>query len=655
MKAVRAPWNELFFLFLISVTMLGCGAVQGAAPAEPASSNYVSANASKLNFGTVVVGGSQTLVTTITNSSRRSVTIQKTSVSGSAFTVVSPALPLTLGARQSVQFTVQCAPNAAGSLAGSVVLTTTASAPAPPISLSATAVMPGQLSPAPSTLSFGSVALGQTVTSSATLTNSGSSSLTISQLTVSNTAFQLSGVNTPLTLGPGQSASLGVSFKPQTAGAASGTISATSSASLSASGSSSASISTPPKTISIALAGTGSAAAGQLSASPMSVSFAGTQVGKTASLPVTITNSGSSAVQLSQALASGAAFAVSGFSAPLTLQPGQTAVANVVYSPTATGTASGSLTLTSNASNPNVMIPLAGTATAATTAGSVSATPSSLSFGSVQAGSSKSQSETLSNTGGSNVTISQANVSGSGFSLSGLEVPLTLSPNQSFTFGVLFAPQAGGSASGSIALVSDASSAPSIALSGTATAAGQLTISPATLNFGNVTVGASQTLTATLTASGAGVSLSSADVSSSEFALTGLSLPLTLAAGQSVAVTVQFTPQASGAAAASASFASNASSPNITETLQGTGVAAPQHSVALAWSAITAAAGYYVYRGSTSGGPYSKVNTSPDGSTSYSDTSVQAGQTYFYVTTAVDGSGNESDYSNEVQAAIPTP
>jgi fibronectin type 3 domain-containing protein len=41
--------------------------------------------------------------------------------------------------------------------------------------------------------------------------------------------------------------------------------------------------------------------------------------------------------------------------------------------------------------------------------------------------------------------------------------------------------------------------------------------------------------------------------------------------------------------------------------------------------------------------------------TTYTDSSVQAGQTYFYVTTAVDGSGKESANSNQTQAVVPTP
>jgi uncharacterized repeat protein (TIGR03803 family) len=79
------------------------------------------------------------------------------------------------------------------------------------------------------------------------------------------------------------------------------------------------------------------------------------------------------------------------------------------------------------------------------------------------------------------------------------------------------------------------------------------------------------------------------------------------------------------------------------------------HTVGLSWDASTSqdVIGYNVYRGPSSDGPYTKLNTTLDPFTSYSDGSVQAGQTYFYVTTAVDSQGNESAYSNQTQAAIP--
>jgi len=78
--------------------------------------------------------------------------------------------------------------------------------------------------------------------------------------------------------------------------------------------------------------------------------------------------------------------------------------------------------------------------------------------------------------------------------------------------------------------------------------------------------------------------------------------------------------------------------------------------VSLSWAASTSTVvGYNVYRGTQSGGPYAVLNSAADASTTYTDSTVQAGQTYYYVVTAVDGSGNESVNSNQAQAVVPTP
>ncbi len=65
--------------------------------------------------------------------------------------------------------------------------------------------------------------------------------------------------------------------------------------------------------------------------------------------------------------------------------------------------------------------------------------------------------------------------------------------------------------------------------------------------------------------------------------------------------------------------------------------------------------GYNVYRGTQLGGPYTKLNSSPVSVTTYTDSTVQGGQTYFYVATAVDLNNVESVFSNEISATIPTP
>src|SRR5207253_230540 len=186
------------------------------------------------------------------------------------------------------------------------------------------------------------------------------------------------------------------------------------------------------------------------------------------------------------------------------------------------------------------------------------------------------------------------------------------------------------------------------------TSAGQLSVSPGSMSFGTVTVGATQSQSGALSASGASVTVSSASSSSSEFALTGLTYPLTIAAGQSVPFTLTFAPRMSGSTSTNILFSSNASDSSLAESATGTG--AVQHTVDLSWSpSSSTVAGYNVYRGGVSGGPYTRINSSPGVLASYTDTAVQSGQTYYYVTTAVDSTGAESGYSNEASALVPTP
>ena len=80
------------------------------------------------------------------------------------------------------------------------------------------------------------------------------------------------------------------------------------------------------------------------------------------------------------------------------------------------------------------------------------------------------------------------------------------------------------------------------------------------------------------------------------------------------------------------------------------------HTVTLSWTdSSSGTSGFNIYRSSTSGGPYTRVNSNLLSGTSFNDSNVQAGQTYFYVTTAVNNSNVESDYSNQAQAIVPSP
>jgi hypothetical protein len=612
----------------LSIPLSGTGVMPGT----------LSANPSSLAFGTVQVGKSSSLSETLTNSGGTSLTISAATASGSGFSLSGLSLPLTLSAGQSTSFTVVFAPSATGAASGNATITSNGSNSSLSIALSGTGAAQGDLIANPASLAFGNVQDGTSKSLTDTLTNSGGTSLTISAASASGSGFSLSGLSLPLTLGAGQSTSFTVLFAPTATGAASGSVTITSNGSNSS--------------LSIPLSGTG-VTQGTLSANPTSLAFGTVQVGKSSSLSETLTNSGGSSLTISAAAASGSGYSLSGLSLPLTLSAGQSTSFTVAFAPTASGSSSGSVTITSNGSNSSLSIPLSGTGA---TPGTLSPNPSSLGFGSVQVGKSANLSETVTNTGGSSVTISQANVTGAAFSISGLSLPLSLAANQSVTFTATFTPSSTGAVSGSLAIVSDASNSTlTIALSGTGTAAGQLAVSPTSLSFGNVTVGSSSSLNGSLTASGASVTINSASSTNGEFVLSGISLPLTLNAGQSTGFTVTFTPQASGATSASLSFVSNASNSPTTQTMTGTGTTPTQHTVDLNWNAVSGVAGYNVYRGTASGGPYTMINSSLDGTTSYTDSTVVSGTTYYYVVTSVDSDQAESGYSNQAQAVVPNP
>jgi|tagenome__1003787_1003787.scaffolds.fasta_scaffold20980933_3 hypothetical protein len=77
-------------------------------------------------------------------------------------------------------------------------------------------------------------------------------------------------------------------------------------------------------------------------------------------------------------------------------------------------------------------------------------------------------------------------------------------------------------------------------------------------------------------------------------------------------------------------------------------------SASLTWSPVSASdlAGYNLYRSTTSGGPFTtKVNTSVIGGTSFNDTGLTNGTTYFYVVRSIDTTGNESGNSTQTSAA----
>ncbi len=386
-------------------------------------------------------------------------------------------------------------------------------------------------------------------------------------------------------------------------------------------------------------------AANRLVASPASIRFGLVTVSQSKTQEIVLTNTGETATTISAISVSAAEFTLSEVELPTTLSAGQSTALNITFAPTGSGWTSAEITVTSNAKNSSLVIDLQGTGTDQKT---LTSTPSNLAFGQVSVGTTATRSVVLTNPRTSSLTITGFFAVGSSFSVSGPSTPVDIGAGQSITVSASYTPPAAGIASGSILVYGPTISIP---LTGTGVTIGQLNISPASLNFGNVDVGNSTTQPASLTATGGSVTISSATSSNSQFSISGISLPTTIDAGQTVAFDVVFAPSNTGADSGTLTFVSNATSQN-SESLSGTGIS-PQYSVNLSWNPSTSSvSGYNVYRG-TSPGSYAKINSSLDANTTYTDSSVVSGTTYYYSCTSVNSSGQESQYSTPVEVSIP--
>ena len=595
-------------------------------------------NVTSVSFGNVSTGSSASQLITLTNTGNAAAKITSITVSGTGFSLTGVSTPATVAPAQTSSFTANFTPAVVGNATGTVTVTSNASGSPLTISLSGTGVQAG-LSITPSSFSFGSVVEGQTKTQALTLTNTGIATLTLTQVTASGAGYSISGLITPATLTAGQSTSVTAEFSPTTAGSVLGTVNIASNA--------------PGSPTAVALTGTGVAGTVAMTPSPSSVAFGNVTAGSSGSQSVSITNTGTMSVTISQVTVNAKDVNVSGITTPVTLTPSQAASMTVSFSPTASENVSGNVTV-SNTQGASSVVPVTGTGVQA----ALSITPSSFSFGNATVGATNSQTIQLSNTGTAALTVSQVSVTGSAFSTSGLTLPLTLNPGQASTFNAQFSPTSTGSASGNLTITSNAPGSPAtVALTGTGVAATfTLSLSSNSFSFGNVNTGTSSTQPETITNTGnASVQITQISVSGSGYSLTGAGTPVGLSAGQTLTFGVIFSPMNAGSAPGTVTITSNATGSPATISLSGTGVTPTAHSVALQWDASTSTVvGYYVYRSTTSGTGYAKLNPSSAATgLTYTDTAVQDGTTYYYVTTAVDSSGTESSYSNQAQAIIP--
>ena len=444
----------------------------------------------------------------------------------------------------------------------------------------------------PASLTFASTVTGaSSATQTVTLTNSGSSALSISSIALAgtNTSSFTQTSTCAATLAVNASCAVTVTFKPTAVGAASATLTFTDNA--------------PNSPQTAALTGSGATSGPAATPSPTSLTFASTTVGATSSLQtVTLTNTGNAALTLSSIAINSSNSTSSTKPAAVTLiftqinncgttlAAGAFCTVSVIFSPTAVGAASATLTFTDNAANSPQSVALSGTGAAASSvSGSIS--PSSLTFPSTSVGAaSATQTVTFTNTGSTALASLQAVLTGTYGTLfhgaSGCSG--SLAAGASCLMNFTFNPTAAGSFSATLSVDSSTSgyATKSITLSGTAVAAPAVSFSPTSLSFSLTGLGSSsatQTITLTNTG-GAALNLTGiVTAGANPTSFTQTNNCVTVNAGASCTITVTFKPTAAGALSASLSFTDNAANSPQTVALTGTGPRSPSASRLPAW------------------------------------------------------------------------
>jgi hypothetical protein len=423
----------------------------------------VTLSTTSLSFSSTQVGSTSTMPVTITNSGTATLNVSAISQTGANASLFSHTSncggnPLAPGASCTVQVTF--APTASGSFSATMNITDNAGNSPQSVALSGTATTSGAaVTLSPTSLSFSSTQLGSTTTLPLTITNSGTATLNVSAISQTGTSASLFSHTSNCggnPIAPGKSCTAQVTFTPTAAGSFSATLNVTDNAGNS------------PQTVAL----TGTAVAGPIAKlSATSLSFPSTQVGSTSTLPVTITNSGSGMlhiVVISSTGTNASLFTHTSTCGGSELTNGQSCSAQIIFTPTAAGSFSATLSITDNAANSPQTVTLTGTATAGPVA-HLSAT--SLSFPSTAAGSTSTLPLTISNSGSGMlhiVVISSTGTNASLFTHTSTCGGSELTNGQSCSAQVIFAPTAAGSFTATLNITDNANGSPqTVTLTGT--------------------------------------------------------------------------------------------------------------------------------------------------------------------------------------------
>jgi hypothetical protein len=525
------------------------------------------------DFGNVVYGVSATTTVTLSNPNPVSVsgissTFQDLNVFAGSLSLSGTTCGTTLAANASCTYTVSytAGPATAGfpdSTSGT--LTVISSNANVATATFKAAGVPPPLTLSPATYSFGNVLFGASATTTMTLTNPNSASITGLSATFmgsNSSGMSLSGSTCGATLAANATCSYTIAYTPNTLslGFDSGTLT------VSASNGSSASATF-----------TGSGVQPALTLSPATYNFGSVALGSSATTTITVSNANPVSVTLTYALVNDVSrlgMSVTGGSCAnnIILAANTTCTYIVTYAPTgdSSGTAPLVISYGGILNGSTIVSSLSGQGVTLTLALS-QPTP----FGSVNVGSSALTTLTLSNTSSIAALIAGVTLSGSTAFSQTNNCPAMLAANSSCTIKVALNTSTIGSFSATLAVMDNATAGPQTAsLTATVVGVPQAVFTPAALNFGAVNVGSSASQTVTISNPGTGpLTFSGVTFSSPQlFTYANNGCGGTLAPGASCTETITFTPTGIASVAATETVGDNAGTQTV--SLIGSGLQA---------------------------------------------------------------------------------
>ena len=416
-----------------------------------------------VDFGSAVVGTSQTEALTIANTGggllEGTVSLSQ---EGGAFALTAGEGNFSLESGETQEVEVAFTPGTTSNFTGTVAVSHNASNEANPVevALSGSGIAPA-IAVAPEAIGFGSVLVGASGTEGLTIENTGSAPLegTVS-LSGDTSAFTITDGNGDFSIAPGETQAVEVTFAPGESASFAGTVAIEHNAS---------NASSP---VEVSLTGNGIAPA--IAVTPEAVNFGSVVTGESATETLTIENTGDASLDGEVSLSNGeGVFTLASGSGTFALPPGDTQAVEVTFTPGESASFTGNVAVEHNASNASSPVDV--TLTGNGTAPAIAVDSEVVDFGSVIAGDSALQSLAIENTGTAPLegTVSLSG-NASAFTLTEGSGDFSIAPSETQAVEVTFAPEEAASFAGTIAISHNASNATNpveVALTGEATPA----------------------------------------------------------------------------------------------------------------------------------------------------------------------------------------